>query len=168
MKRKASDNRYDGLVEPWKVQLLVSRARRLGFRRHELEDVQQEVILEVIAFPFDPSKGASESTPLTAMIDNRLKALRRKARRYAARITSVGDAPGLEEAGLTCEDEAGLRMDMLSAMALLTPNELAICAGLIRGQSVNQIALRLNRSWHTVHRMIHAIRRRFLAMGLEA
>ena len=44
MKGNGHVNDYGGLVEPWKVALIAARARRFGFRGHELEDVQQEII----------------------------------------------------------------------------------------------------------------------------
>jgi DNA-directed RNA polymerase specialized sigma24 family protein len=168
MKRRVSENKYEGLLAPWKVRLIISRAKRLGFRRHDLEDVQQEVVLEVVAFRFDPAKGASESTPLTKLIDNRLKAIRRKAARYAARITSVGDAMAMEEASLFCEETVPLRLDVMTALASMTGDEIAVCIHLIHGLSVRQIARELGRGWHSVNRIIIGIRERFRTMGLEA
>jgi hypothetical protein len=29
---------YDGIVDGWKVDLIVARARRMGFRRDEIDD----------------------------------------------------------------------------------------------------------------------------------
>ena len=69
MKKPSDANRYDGLLEPWKVQLIISRATRLGFRRHDLEDVQQDVALAIIDFRFDPGQNVAESTVLTALVD---------------------------------------------------------------------------------------------------
>jgi len=166
VRKRATQNRYDGLLEPWKIQLITSRAKRLGFRRHDLEDVQQEVIMEVVAFRFDPSKGAGESTPLTAMIDHRLKTIRRKAARYAAKVANAGDALTLEKACLVYEDSTAVRLDVMTAMTRLTGEEIAICLRLIQGQSVRQIARQLKRGWHSVNRTIRGIRRRFQAMGL--
>ncbi len=58
---------YGGMVEDWKVELIVGRARRMGFREDELGDVQQEVIPDVAAFRYDPSRaeGALEKAALT-------------------------------------------------------------------------------------------------------
>jgi DNA-directed RNA polymerase specialized sigma24 family protein len=167
MRKRAAQNKYDGLLEPWKVRLIVSRARRLGFCRHDLEDAQQEVILAVMAFAFDPAKGAAESTALTAVIDNQLKALRRKAARYDARITSIGDAAALEKACPVYEENLPIRLDLLTVMTRLTSEELDMCLRLIQGQSIGQIARELHRGWHTVNRAIRRIRERFVFMGLE-
>ncbi len=41
------ENDYGELVEQWKVDLIVQRARRKGFRPDEIEDVQQDVIRAV-------------------------------------------------------------------------------------------------------------------------
>jgi hypothetical protein len=72
-------NDYGEVVEKWKVALILRRAIRMGFRRHDLEDVQQQVVVELLAFTFDPAKsnGASETTVITALIDNTLKTIRR-------------------------------------------------------------------------------------------
>lgn len=164
MQKRVIVNRYDGLLESWKVRLIVSRAKRLGFRRHDLEDVQQELALDVIAFRYDPSKGAAEPTALTSMIDNRLKAIRRRSWRYAMRVTSAGDGPQLEV--LLVDGQADLRLDVLTVMATLSATELAICLRLIQGQSVRQIARHLKRGWHWVDRIIKGIRGRFELMGL--
>jgi DNA-binding NarL/FixJ family response regulator len=129
--------------------------------------VQQEVILEVIGFRFDPSKGAAECTPLTALIDHRLKAIRRKAKRYAARITSAGDTMTLTEGRLLYEDSTAIRLDVMAAMSRLTRDEIAICLRLIEGQSVRQIARRLHRGWHSINRIVAGIRKHFRLMGLD-
>jgi hypothetical protein len=54
-----------------KLNLIKSRARLLGFRRHDLEDAVQEVMLAVLEFEYAPEKsnGATETTALTTVID---------------------------------------------------------------------------------------------------
>ena len=41
-----------------------SRARRMGFKRHDIEDVQQQILLVLMDFEFNPEKsnGASGQT----------------------------------------------------------------------------------------------------------
>jgi hypothetical protein len=67
-------NRHDGIVEAWKIELIASRAKRLGIRRHDLEDAQREIVLDILSFRFDEAKanGACERTALTSLIDRRL------------------------------------------------------------------------------------------------
>jgi hypothetical protein len=79
---------YNGQVEPWKVDLIISRAKRMGFRCDEIEDAQQTIIFDVMCFRFNTTKsnGATETTALIALIDNRLKSLLRSKTRYQAHI----------------------------------------------------------------------------------
>ena len=43
-------NSYEGVLENWKVRLICQRARRMGFRGFELDDVQQQVALALLDF----------------------------------------------------------------------------------------------------------------------
>ncbi len=60
---------YEGVVDHWKVDLIRTRARRLGVRRHDLEDAQQEIALDVQKFHFKSAKsnGACERTAHPAL-----------------------------------------------------------------------------------------------------
>jgi DNA-directed RNA polymerase specialized sigma24 family protein len=70
------------LVE--KLALVQSRARIMGFRRHDLEDAVQEVMLSVLEFQYDPEQpnGGTETTALTTVIDRKLVSLKRVRRRH--------------------------------------------------------------------------------------
>ena len=48
-----------------------SRARRMGFRGHDIEDVQQQIMLVLMDFRLDAEKanGASSQTAITSVID---------------------------------------------------------------------------------------------------
>ena len=46
-------NCYADIIEPWKVELIVRRARRRGINSSDLEDVQQEIVLSLLDFVFD-------------------------------------------------------------------------------------------------------------------
>ncbi len=39
-----SGNDYGNLIEKWKVELIERRARRLGFKDHEIPDLEQEIV----------------------------------------------------------------------------------------------------------------------------
>ncbi len=160
-------NDYGGAIAQWKLDLILARARRLGFRRHDLEDVQQELVVTVLRFSFDPAKsnGATELTVLTAVIDNKLLAIRRAKLRYAKRFAELGD----EE--LTLEDSFSTESleqaaDVQRAVVSLPPPGQGICSALAEGRSVNDIARSEGTSWHTVRRQIDGIRRRFERVGL--
>lgn len=157
---------YDGVVEPWKVELIVSRAKRLGFRRHDLEDVQQELILDVMSFRYDRAKsnGATETTALTALIDNRLKKLIRSEARYRAHLEQF--MKDSERANEPARDDRPA-VDVWNAVQALTPRERTVCHALARGRSKHAVARMLGCGWHTVDRLVRRIREHFRELGLE-
>ena len=76
-------NAVEQLTLNEKLNLIKTRARLMGFRRHDLEDAVQEVMLEVLEFKYEPEKsnGATETTALTTVIDRKLVSLTRVNRR---------------------------------------------------------------------------------------
>jgi len=161
-------NVYDSAVEPWKVQLIARRARRKGFLGADLEDAQQEIILDVMAFQFDPEKsnGATEVTALTALIDRRLSTLRRTRQRYEKRFARPADEEALLN-GNQYEDQGQLVIDVRGVLEDLSPSERLLCRALADGQSIRQIAKQRGCSWHTVQRQVANIRATFEAQGLS-
>ena len=169
-------NHYANEVERWKVALIVSRARRMGFRDHDLDDVQQQIVPQVKAFAFDAenSNRATESTVLVALIDRQLLLIRRTALRYQKHLDRVRELRGdceqsSQNHGSSCqnEDVAPLRLDVREAVAQLPPRERLICRALADGRSIEEIARRLQCSWHTIQRRIACIRERFQSIGLD-
>jgi len=157
---------YGDLVEPWKVKLIVSRARRMGFRGAELADVQQEIVLDLSRFRYDAdrSNGAKEATALTALIDNRLKKIRRSDDRYRDHLQRLG-----EQANLSAEIhiDGDAVIDVQCAVSALPRKERAVCRELMCGASKPEIAVTLRCGWHTVERLVRNIRNRFLELGLD-
>lgn len=164
-------NTYAGVVEAWKVDLILGRARLMGFRRHDLEDVQQEIVLDLLDFRFDParSNGATETTVLTSLVDRRLRTIRRSRRRYEQQIERMKADAAAAEGCPPCEDADpdGLALDVRCAVATLPAEEQSLCLALSRGDSISQVARDLGCSWHAANRMVGQIRRRFAAAGLD-
>lgn len=167
------ENDYGELIENWKAALIVSRAIRMGFRRHDLEDVQQQVVVALLAFEFDPAKsnGASEATAITALIDKKLKAIQRARSRYAKRVVGHTDE-SREEASLAATDEfstalVAQTLDVREAVADLPPPAQQICTALADGLSINEIARALGVGWHTIRRQVAGIRGYFEFLGLD-
>jgi len=46
---------YDGLIEQWKVDLIITRAKLMQIPRHDLPDVLQEIVPDLIEFRYDPN-----------------------------------------------------------------------------------------------------------------
>lgn len=159
-------NVYTGVLEQWQVDLIVGRARRLGFRGPDIEDALQDVAIELMGFRFDPAKanGASEATAMTSFIDFRLSKLRRKERRYREHLERLQQIrPQLP----MVVEQGPLALDVREATAVLAPEEQQICRALSEGKQVTEIAETLGRSWFSVYRVIVRIRRRFADRGLE-
>jgi RNA polymerase sigma factor (sigma-70 family) len=156
--------KYDGVIEKWKVNLICTRARLMGFRGHELPDAMQEAALEVLAFRYDPDRanGATERTALTTVIDNRLRKMKRAATRYKAHVETMG-----QDATEFSRDEVDpCAMDVASALADLTPREREVCQGLADGLNMTEIARQIGCGWHTVERIVKRLRGQFRDMGL--
>jgi len=156
--------KYDGVIEEWKVDLIVSRAKLLGFRKHELPDAMQEAVLELLRFEYDPDheNRAKESTVLTTVIDNRLRKVRRSAMRYNGHVERA--SYGVSEFSREEVDERGV--DVAGIVAGLTQQEQAVCQGLASGMSRRQIAKQLGCGWHTVDRIMARLREHFREVGL--
>ncbi len=165
-------NDYAEAIEKWKVDLIVSRAKRLGFRPEDLEDAQQQIVLTLLSFEFDAerSNGASERTVVTSIIDHQLLALLRARRRYKNRVTN-DDEIRSDDPSLACEWRDGYRLTMASdvntAMSRLSPTSRQVCELLAEGHSSHQVAQRLGIGWHTVQEHIRSIRRCFERSGID-
>ena len=168
-----NSNRYDGIVEIWKIELIVRRAKRLGIRQHELEDAQQEIVLDVIEFRFEEAKsnGGCERTVLTSLIDRRLMTMARTKKRYEKH---VGPMPaevrkdGEREPFTEPIKQQSLEMDVREAISVLSSEEQSVCAALADGESIAEIARRMGRSWHAANTIVARIRRHFEVIGLDA
>jgi len=167
-------NNYDGLLEQWKVQLMIRRARRLGFRPDEIDDALQELVLDVLAFRFEPGKsnGATEATALTAVIDKRLRTIRRAWRRYQKYVAALRRERGVDEGRdlwpEPAEDATAiLILDVREAIAMLSAKERRLCRALLAGQTLADVARRTGCDWHVPARVLAHVRRQFQALGLE-
>ena len=169
-------NHYDNEVERWKVNLVVSRAKRMGFRDHDLDDVQQQIVPQVKAFTFDADRSnrATEATALVALIDRQLLLIRRKAMRYQKHLDRIGAMCCVDEQSSQaqcplrqCEEVALLVLDVRESIAKLSPREQLICDRLADGQSIEQIARHLGCGWHTIQRSVARIRKHFQSIGLD-
>jgi hypothetical protein len=169
-------NPYSGLLDPWKVELIRRRARACGFRRHELDDVLQDVVPVIRSFRYDaahPSQ-ASEQTALCAVVDGQLWSLRRKHARYRKHVTAFreGQRPldGREKsvarsaAAFPTDDRT---VDVAALLAALPSDERRVCEMLAQGASIAQVARRLGWGWHRVRRVIEGIRSHPHARHLE-
>lgn len=178
-------NEYGDLIEQWKVDLIVERAKRRGFRTQHIDDAVQEIVLELLKFTFDVEKsnGATEKTVVTSIIDRRLKMMRRGERRYVRRIEVIRRQLGVEEdsddsgvrRGLKLDsailehdanDQASLTIDCTAAIESLPPAAQTICRRLAAGCSLRELAAELGCDWHTAQKRVAAARVQFERAGI--
>jgi DNA-directed RNA polymerase specialized sigma24 family protein len=155
---------YDGLVDTWKVNLIVQRAKRHGFKPHEIPDALQEVVLVLLEFQYDPDQanGATERTALTTVIDNRLRKMKRSAARYRKHLECLGQ----DATELSREEVNPLAIDVASVVTDLSEREQLICRGLADGLSKAELAKQMGCGWHTIDRIVRGLRNRFEQLGL--
>jgi len=168
---------YAGLVEQWKVKLVMSRARKKGFGTDETEDLLQEVVLAIIEFEFDSGKsnGATERTALTALVDRKLKHMQRSAsrrmkhERLYRELCGQYDAQNIPAESSECDpaDEISLKMDLGDMVARLSKIERIICKALSKGLPRSRIARKLQLSHGRIDRIIGRIRERFTTRDLH-
>lgn len=159
-------NDYEGVVEAWKTDLIVSRAILRGISEDDLPDVLQQIIPDVAAFKYDPenAKGAKESTALTEVIDHRLHHIQRSTTRYKKHYEKYAQ---LEPRNRTHDPNLPLEVDVRSLLNQLTPKEQDICRMLAAGHSTAEIAEELKCGWRAADNAITHIRHQFEALGLD-
>ena len=163
-------NSYEGVLDDWKVDLIRQRAKQHRVRLQDMPDIEQEVVLTLLALDYDEENeaGASERTFLTEVIDRRLHTLLRKERRYRDRVGDEGNT-GLPEYG---EPDARLQQmdvvdDVQQVLAAFDATDRCICTLLSDGASVRAIAKQLGLGWHTVRRRTQSIREQLQNRGLD-
>jgi len=154
---------YEGLIDKWKIDLIKSRAKLYRFRKHELPDVLQEVVLEVLDFEYDPDNGAKEASALTAIIDRRLAKLQRSEIRYRGHVERKGWTMSM----FSPEGVDACGIDVRAVLAELPEQEQAICRMVAAGYTHIEIGKALGLSRKTVHRTLPRLRERFEEVGLS-
>ena len=169
-------NEYGTLVEQWKVDLIVARAKRQGFREHEIEDAQQEVIIDLLSFVYDPvkSNGAAEKTVLTALIDKKLKSMKRGAARrkkHEDKYSDLQGAVGGYVEPILCKNgdqkRASMASDLQYGIGALDARSRTICYALSEGKSRASIAKTMGLTRYQLDEVINGIRLKFEGMELE-
>jgi len=175
-KQRVYENEYGEVIEHWKIALIRRRARRMGFRQDEMADVQQQVVLAMEAFRYDPARanGASEKTALTSLADRQLSTLRRaKLRREQLMAAMESEQHEISDQRTghgdhrEAERAVDLVIDVREVVAQLSAADRSICSALSDGQSINQIARTLGCSWHTAKHRIDGLRQHFEHIGMD-
>ena len=163
-------NNYGQLVEEWKVDLILKRATRMGFRRDELEDLQQDIIQAVLNFEFvsQKSNGAKEHTALTALIDNQLAFIQRRETRRRNCEEKYRQIYGAQKVFSNSQDDAvSLSLDLQAAIARLAPVEHAVCSALMQDEAQSVIASNMGATRYKVEQLIECIREQFQELDMD-
>jgi len=159
---------YGDLIERWKVDLIRMRAKRFLFRKDEIPDLEQSIVMELMNVDYRPDApgGASEATFVIAVIDRQLRNIKRyrarEKRRWDYEALSIEDGPNVwdEIKSLSVEqDDQGLRLDQAHAMRHVRPVEREICAALGQGQKQAAVARATGRSRAAVCEAVRTARR---------
>lgn len=159
--------KYDGLIEQWKVELIERCARRMGFPAHEIDDLKQEIVPELITFKFDKSKsnGAKESTVVQALIMNQLRNKQRGCAREHAKIKRYKQL--MPRHAESSPSKRPCELDVHEAIESLKPNDRVICDCLANGESVESIRKHMDCGWHTINRVVLHLREYFHELELD-
>ena len=154
---------YDGVLERWKVNLALRRAKRFGFRDDELDDVMQELTLTLMGVEYDAANenGATEKTVLTSVIDRQLC----KMRRANARREGLEQQVALSGDETYDDADVKRRLDVEAVVQTLGAQQRRVCDLLSQGHSKSAIARELGCGWHAVDRVVCGIRGRFEEHG---
>ena len=173
--RHVQGNDYGDLIASWKVGLIGQRARRLGFRNDEIRDLEQAIVLELLAVAYEPEGPASERTFVIAVIDRQLKEILRSRYRDIRRVNrearSLDADPMIAErlAAPHCRrDLDQLACDVQAALMGLTPTERAVCVALSEGQRQADIARERGCSRAAVSKHVAQVAEKFHRWGLDA
>jgi DNA-directed RNA polymerase specialized sigma24 family protein len=157
-------NKYAGLIEPWKVRLVTNRASRRGYRGADLDEVIQRILIELLDFEFceQRSNGATEATAITALVDRQLAYYWRGESRYRRHVDA---ATAKTEPTIDYRDTFDEAMDVRDAIDELPEFTRRVCEALSNGLSISETAKRLGVSWHTVGKQVEFLREHFGRLG---
>jgi len=167
-----SGNDYGDLIEKWKINLIVMRARRLGFTPDEIPDLQQDIVLQLLGFEYDETQGANETTAFKRVIDRKLiNALRnrnRDIRRINCDAVPLDHVDDRTRPGPGPIERCELRLDLADAMTELTETERQVCKALLRGDNQASIAQKRGCSRTAVWNTVRRVRGKFRDAELES
>jgi hypothetical protein len=165
-------NPYGSMIEDWKVEMVAERARRMGFRRDEIDDVLQQIVPVLMRFRPTGANGAGERTAFGTVIERRLTSLRR-GRMYGERRLreyrgNHVEADFLDLDQMDHERRFGLGEWVRTAVAGLPSVEQAVCGALAAGRSQEAVAAQMGITRYALANMIKEIRGRLAAQGIDA
>lgn len=160
--------RYQGVFEPWKVNLAFARLKHFGVPLQAWDDALQELSIVIHRFRFDPARAhaASEETILCRILDRRIKMLARTNARRRNRLHRFSLlAHRTEDTRLP--EQAAMATELREAMGTLSARRQTICRLMMGGEGIMEIAETLGLHHETVRRHVRFIRERFIEKGIN-
>jgi len=166
MNAKEIVQNYKGIVEPRKIASLIVKAKKLGLPEHMIEDVVQDFVLKIIEFKYDSQKsnGASEITALLAIFENKIIDIVRRLEFEKDFIEKKSHSVVFE-----CNQIQPLqmRMDIQTALKVLTPVERRTCMQLANGLTIKEIAKLQKWRFTKARKIVSEIRNKLTKMNLN-
>ena len=170
-------NKYDGLIEEWKVDLVRSRAKKWGFLEDDVPDLEQQAALELLKVQFKPDEyaGVQEKTLVVEVIDRMLKMVMRNRKRDVRRVNYLAELIESAEGLVTEKSVLGklgttrteMRLDVERALMGLSEEERTIIGRLGEGDSQAEIARSMGSSKAKVNETVMRLREKFRRWGID-
>ena len=160
---------YKGVIEEWKVALILAIAKKRGVPKDEWEDVVQELILDVKKFQYDAANeaGATEATAIAAVIERRIIDMFRSKKREQKMMRKFQQLREVNTDSVDAHEETiDLPLDVITALETLKPTEYKVCALLMKGKTSEYIAKRLKWTWRKMDSVTSHIGHQFTKHNL--
>jgi RNA polymerase sigma factor (sigma-70 family) len=153
-------NPFEGLLELDHVKTIARRARHLGFRGQDLDEVVQLTAIRLSRTP------VREEAMLISATDESAADVRRREARHQGQVERLQELATPEEVD-SADDATTLAMDMKECVRRLSETDQVICEHLSRGHSLREIADCLGLSKSAVQAHKRHIRRYLADSGLN-
>jgi RNA polymerase sigma factor (sigma-70 family) len=163
-------NPYQGIVDDETFASMYGRARRLGLAGADLDDALQEIVMEVSAFRYDPtrSNGCEEHLATSRFAEGLLRNARRKQYRANRRQEMARERQRKEDTIDTLAPASIEReLDIRAAVETLSDFDRQVFEVLSLGMNVREVAERMDCRWHTAQAAIERIRQKLAQKELH-
>jgi len=154
---------YDGILENWKIELALKRARKISFRDDELDDVIQDLVIVLMDIDYDVQRanGASEKTMLTSVIDLQLYKMRRSndRRKCLEQGVALSGDETYDNSDIECS------ADVQTVVDKLDDQQQRVCELLSQGYPKSAVAEEVGCNWYVIEQIVSDIREQFEEQG---
>lgn len=153
-------NPYEGLLETEHFKLIAGRARKLGFRGQDADEVIQLTVIRL------SRTDARDDAILLSATDESAADVRRRESRHQGRVDRLGQL-AISETVDSCDSATAAALDLGAVVGMLPPRDRAVCDFLGRGLTTREIADRVGVSIRSVQLAMRRIQRHFEESGVD-